>query len=63
MLNFSEANRSSIERRHVSIDNIVREIAKEIAANTDGEPLDIQIDNKLETECDPQLIGIALKNL
>jgi len=63
MLNFSEANRSKINRRHVSIDDIAREIAKEIAAYSEGEALDIQIDNKLETECDPQLMHIALKNL
>lgn len=63
MLNFSEANRSRIERQVVSIDNIVRDIAKEVAANTDGEALDIQIDNNLETECDPQLMSIAIKNL
>ena len=63
MLNFSEANRLSIARKPVSIDNIAREIAKEIAAYSEGEALDIQIDNKIETECDPDLIQIALKNL
>jgi len=63
MLLFSEANRSEIDRKPVSIHNMAREIAMEIAAYSKGEALDIQIDNKLETECDPQLVHIALKNL
>jgi light-regulated signal transduction histidine kinase (bacteriophytochrome) len=63
MLSYSEMNRTPLERRPVAIDNIAREIAKEIAANTTGESLDIQIDNRLEVDCDPELIYVALKNL
>jgi len=63
MLVYSEANRSRLKRRPVAIDNIAREIAKEVVANTKGDGLDIQIDNRLEVDCDPEMIYVALKNL
>jgi len=63
MLNFSEANRLKIDRKKISIGNLAREITKEVAAYSEGEALDIQIDSKLETDCDPDLMHIALKNM
>jgi len=63
MLVFAETNRIELERKRVTIDDIVREIALELSVNTEKTALDFQIDNNLVTDCDPDLMRIALKNL
>ena len=63
VLKFSEINRAKLDRKRVAIDDLARGIARDISASTDGQPLNFHIDNNLETDCDPELMQIALKNL
>lgn len=63
VLEYSQAIRSKLDRKRVSLNQIIKDVAPEVIAGVTDMTVSIEIERNLIFDCDPDLMRLAIRNL